>query len=238
MDLDAITKRLEEDRPARRARAKEAAARRAQREYVQPARKPRGPRPKQYSWRKVERISREIEMGISDVRRDMPEVADVDAAHDVAWSTLHFYVDEHPGHAARGVHLVLHRLPGVRPESRTVMNLNLNLAIVAGVLASPPEVRVLPSEQRLAQLQITTRIEGRAMSVPVAVMDPPGWLVDAESGDELLIIGAVRRRFFRAAGSTASRVEIEAQSACRLSDKRRVRRLVQGVTTMLTADTA
>ena len=46
---------------------------------------------------------------------------------------------------------------------------SVNLAVVAGTCSSPADVRVLPSEEVLAQLQVTTRIDGRAVSVPVAV---------------------------------------------------------------------
>jgi single-strand DNA-binding protein len=110
---------------------------------------------------------------------------------------------------------------------------SINVAIVRGVCSSPPEVRVLPSEQRLAQLQITTRVDGRALSVPVSVIDPPAWLDQLDTGDELIVIGAVRRRFFRAAGSTASRVEIDAEVVCRARDRRRSRRLAKRVAEVL-----
>ncbi len=69
--------------------------RRARRDCIEPKPKRRTPA-KQFSWRKVEAISAEIELGIQDCRRDMPEVGEIDAAHDVAWSILHFYLDEHP----------------------------------------------------------------------------------------------------------------------------------------------
>jgi len=112
---------------------------------------------------------------------------------------------------------------------------SINMAIVRGVCSSPPEVRVLPSEQRLAQLQITTRVDGRAMSVPVSVIDPPAWLDQLDAGDELVVLGAVRRRFFRAAGSTASRVEIEAEVVCRARDRRRSQRLRNRIAELLEA---
>ncbi len=82
----------------------------------------------------------------------------------------------------------------------SINEVSINVAVVRGVCSSPPEVRVLPSEQRLAQLQLTTRVDGRAMSVPVSVIDPPAWLDEIDSGDELVVLGAVRRRFFRAGG--------------------------------------
>ncbi len=112
---------------------------------------------------------------------------------------------------------------------------SFNVAIVRGACSSPPELRLLPSSQRLAQLQVTTRVHGRAMSVPVSVLDPPAWLEELNAGDELVILGSVRRRFFRSAGVTASRVEIEAEVVCRARDRRRSRRLRRRIEELLEA---
>jgi single-strand DNA-binding protein len=112
---------------------------------------------------------------------------------------------------------------------------SLNVAIVRGVCSSPPEIRVLPSEERLAQLQLTTRVDGRALSVPVSLIDPPAWLEELDAGDEIVALGPVRRRFFRAGGTTASRVEIEAEIVCRSRDRRRSRSLRTRVEALLEA---
>ena len=100
--------------------------------------------------------------------------------------------------------------------------MSVNLAVVRGHLTSPPEVRILPSERELAVLQITTRPKAEAISVPVAVWDPPPWLADLDTGAELVAVGTVRRRFFRAGTSTASRVEPEAAYVARAGDRRKV----------------
>jgi hypothetical protein len=99
--------------------------------------------------------------------------------------------------------------------------MSVNLAVVRGHLTSPPELRILPSERELAVLQITTRSSGEAISVPVAVWDPPGWFADLETGEELIATGVIRRRFFRAGASTASRVELEASYCARAGDRRK-----------------
>jgi single-strand DNA-binding protein len=99
---------------------------------------------------------------------------------------------------------------------------SLNLAIVRGICSSPVEVRVLPSGQTRAQLQVTTRVEDTAMSVPVSVAEPAAWVEALDTGDEVVVVGHVRRRFFRAAGATASRVEIEAETIARGRDRRRL----------------
>jgi single-strand DNA-binding protein len=112
---------------------------------------------------------------------------------------------------------------------------SFNVAVVRGACSSPPEIRVLPSDQRLAQLQITTRIGGRAMSVPVSVLEPATWVEGLDAGDEVVVLGSVRRRFFRAGGSTASRVEIEAEVVCRARDQRRSRGLRRRIEELLEA---
>jgi single-strand DNA-binding protein len=101
----------------------------------------------------------------------------------------------------------------------------LNVAVVAGACSAPAEVRTLPSGTVVAQLQVTTRVGGRAASVPVAVPEPKAWVADLDAGDEVVVVGHVRRRFFRAGGSTAARVEIEAHAVAPARDRRRVQAL-------------
>jgi single-strand DNA-binding protein len=104
------------------------------------------------------------------------------------------------------------------PEARD----GLNLAVVRGIVSSPPEVRILPSETVLVQLQVTTRLETETLSIPVSCWNPAGWVETLEPGDEIVVVGRVRRRFFRAGGATASRVELESDVVARAGDRRRV----------------
>jgi single-strand DNA-binding protein len=108
------------------------------------------------------------------------------------------------------------------PESEAV-----NLAVVRGTVSSPPDVRVLPSETSLVQLQVTTRLAAETLSMPVSVWNPAAWIEALEPGDEIVVVGRVRRRFFRAGGATASRVELEADFVARARDRRRVRAAVR-----------
>ena len=109
------------------------------------------------------------------------------------------------------------------PESREA----LNLAVVRGTVSSPPEVRLLPSDTKLVALQVTTRLVDETLSMPVSCFDPAAWVEELEPGDEIVVVGRVRRRFFRAGGATASRVELEAGFVARASDRRRVRAAVR-----------
>jgi single-stranded DNA-binding protein len=116
----------------------------------------------------------------------------------------------------------------------TIINASgLNLAVVRGEVSSPPDVRVLPSEAVLVQLQVTTRLESETLSTPIAVWNPPAWVEQLEPGTEIVVVGRIRRRFFRAAGATASRVELEADVVARATDRRRVRAALRKVNAAL-----
>jgi single-strand DNA-binding protein len=93
--------------------------------------------------------------------------------------------------------------------------MELNLAVVRGPLSSAPDLRVLPSGTEVANLAVRTPADGRSTSVPVTVWDPPAWVADLAEGDELLVLGAVRRRFYRAGAATGSRVDVEATFVAR-----------------------
>ena len=118
-------------------------------------------------------------------------------------------------------------------DPNTVTISGLNLAVVKGEVSSPPDVRVLPSEAVLVQLQVTTRLERETLSTPIAVWNPAAWVEELEPGTEIVVVGRVRRRFFRAAGATASRVEVEADVVARATDRRRVRAALRKVNAAL-----
>lgn len=87
----------------------------------------------------------------------------------------------------------------------------MNVVVVKGRLSRPAEERVLESRTRLVTLELTVPRPGeRADSVPVAWMGAPAWAAKLDTGEEVLVIGRVRRRFFRAGSSTQSRTEVVA----------------------------
>jgi len=112
---------------------------------------------------------------------------------------------------------------------------NVNEVRLVGTVSGDPEVRVLPSGDELSvvrvvvpRLPVRARSDGRRPP-SVDVIDCCAW--DARprrtisrwgEGDEVEVTGALRRRFYRAGGITASRVEVEVRSA------RRVRRVGSG----------
>lgn len=106
--------------------------------------------------------------------------------------------------------------------------MELNVTILRGPLSSPPEVRTLPSGCEVADLSVRVPVEGRSTSVPVTVWDPPAWIGDLDAGAEVLVLGRVRRRFYRTARGTGSRVAVEA-SVVAPDERRRLPAFVRRV---------
>ena len=85
-----------------------------------------------------------------------------------------------------------------------------NLVVLRGTVSGEPRSRDLPSGSTLLQLDLTTRDDGGTQSVPVAWFDPPAAASDLAAGTDVVVVGTVRRRFFRAGGATQSRTEVVA----------------------------
>ena len=103
----------------------------------------------------------------------------------------------------------------------------INLVVLEGALARPAQDVELPSGSRLLSLEVTVRREkAPAEPVPVAWFDPPAWATALEAGAEVVVMGRVRRRFFRAGGVTQSRTEVVAHKIVRASARSRVAALL------------
>ena len=72
----------------------------------------------------------------------------------------------------------------------------MNVVVLRGTLSSDPIDRTLASGSTIWSLEVTTRTEEGAFSVPVAWADPPH-PPRVTAGDEVVVVGQVRRRFFR-----------------------------------------
>ncbi|MDQ6615929.1 MAG: single-stranded DNA-binding protein [Actinomycetota bacterium] len=86
----------------------------------------------------------------------------------------------------------------------------MNVVALQGRLARPAEERVLPSGDRLVSFEVTVDGPGRCETVPVAWFGAPARASGYRAGAEVVVVGRVRRRFFRAGGVTASRTEVVA----------------------------
>jgi single-strand DNA-binding protein len=102
----------------------------------------------------------------------------------------------------------------------------MNFVILRGHLSSQPQERALASGSVLWSLELTTPTDLGAWSVPVAWFDPPVPVV-FDAGDEVVVVGSVRRRFFRSAAGTQSRTEVVASDIVATTPRRKADRLLQ-----------
>jgi single-strand DNA-binding protein len=114
----------------------------------------------------------------------------------------------------------------------------MNLVVLRGVLARPASEVELPSGSRLLSLEVTVRrAEAPTETVPVSWADPPAWASVLDTGTEVVILGRVRRRFFRAGGVTQSRTEVVAARMVRSSARSKVAALLREAAEMLSEET-
>jgi single-strand DNA-binding protein len=135
-------------------------------------------------------------------------------------------------------------MPKTRPSASSTSSAALvadgpptgtNLVVLRGTLSRDPEERSLPSGDHLVAYELTVRSEAgsvpapRAESVPVALFDPPASAAALRAGDDVVVVGRVRRRFFRAGGATASRTEVVASRVVPARARARVRSALTSV---------
>lgn len=97
--------------------------------------------------------------------------------------------------------------------------MDLNLVVLAGRIAAPPDLRVLDSGARLLRYLVTVKADEprrRIDVVPVTVWDPPQELVDVDPspGQGVWVAGTVQRRFWSGAKGRHSRIEVIADQVC------------------------
>ena len=102
----------------------------------------------------------------------------------------------------------------------------MNVVVLRGTLSRPSTRRTLPSGDQLTLLEVTTRDGDAVATVPVVW--PAAGARELPAGLEVVVRGVVRRRYFRAAGATASRTEVVADAVAPVTDRRRARRVVDG----------
>jgi single-strand DNA-binding protein len=97
--------------------------------------------------------------------------------------------------------------------------MDLNLVVVSGRLAAPPELRQFESGARLARYLVTVRSEEptrRVDVLPVTMWDPADALLDAQPmpGSRVWVVGSLQRRFWSGEEGRRSRLELIADQVC------------------------
>ncbi len=106
-----------------------------------------------------------------------------------------------------------------------------NMVALVGRLARPAVApRDLPSGDRLVAYEVTiTRPGARAEGVPVVWMGAPASAADHDVDETVVVVGRVRRRFYRLAGVTQSRTEVVADLVVPTRHAKRARAALDGV---------
>jgi len=90
---------------------------------------------------------------------------------------------------------------------------DLNLVVVRGRLAAPPEVRPADPGPPTLRLLVVVRAEVPAPRIdvlPVVVADPPPDLSAAGAGSPVWVVGSAQRRFVDGPDGARSRIEVVA----------------------------
>ena len=109
-----------------------------------------------------------------------------------------------------------------------------NIAVLRGTVTTEPLTRDLPAGGRVVQFDVTTTVTAdgrdRNVSVPVAWNEPTAAELELVTHDtEVVVVGTVRRRFFRVGGATQSRTEVVADKVIPARRRRQVASALTGV---------
>ncbi len=107
---------------------------------------------------------------------------------------------------------------------------SINTVVVAGTITSDPTIRELKTGTVVVQFDLNTPVDGDNISVPIAWHDPtPAQQSTIVSGNHLVVVGTVRRRFFRVGGQTQSRTEVIAETVIPARRAKSVRSAIASV---------
>lgn len=110
----------------------------------------------------------------------------------------------------------------------------MNIALLAGRLTTDPVIRTLGSGDVVWSVDVATTLNNSPVRVPLSWINPPAtdeFVKDAE----VVVSGAVKRRFFATGGATQSRVEVMITTMCLASQRRRVSALLRRAQSQLCA---
>ena len=104
----------------------------------------------------------------------------------------------------------------------------MNVVVLRGTLSRSPESRLLQSGDLLVSYEVTmARPDGPADTAPVSWLSPPAGAEALEPGEEVVVVGRVRRRFFRAGGAVQSRTEVVADAVVPSRQRKKAERAVE-----------
>ncbi len=121
--------------------------------------------------------------------------------------------------------------PGVDPA----VGSSLNLVVVRGVLTTSVRVSELPNGGVVHNFEVKTGVGGQRLVVPIAWHDPVR-PPKVREGDGLVIVGSVRRRWFRSGGGSQSRTEVVAEVVAKAGSARAARGMESALAQLASAE--
>jgi len=109
----------------------------------------------------------------------------------------------------------------------------VNVVILVGEVTSPPVQRTLQTGEVVSSFDIATHVEEGRISVPIACA---GECDSTHVGDNVCVVGIVRRRFFRSGAGVTSRTEVLAEHVISMRRRANVRKTVSRILENLSAD--
>lgn len=93
--------------------------------------------------------------------------------------------------------------------------MDMNMVLLSGKLAAPPELRKFESGSRLLRSLVTARCDAprrRVDVIPVTLWEPAQdhELIEAPAGQRVWVLGTVQRRFWSSTEGRRSRLEVVA----------------------------
>lgn len=123
----------------------------------------------------------------------------------------------------------MHTTPHTKGDvvsQENIRQVGFNRVVVIGEVSSPPVSRDLADGTVVTTFDVVSQTDAGRVSVPVSVDGVPSFL---DEGVSVCIAGFVRRRFFKAGASVASRTEIVANVIAPARRKAQVRKALETV---------
>jgi single-strand DNA-binding protein len=108
----------------------------------------------------------------------------------------------------------------------------MNVVVLEGRVVGAPTLRTLKDGSEVVSFDLVTATDAGAIAVPVSASASLGAWAD---GQQLIVTGVVRRRFFFAGGVTQSRTEVAASAIATTRRSRAGQRLLDGAIRSISA---
>lgn len=109
----------------------------------------------------------------------------------------------------------------------------MNVVVLRGSLHAEPIERTLASGVTVTNWEVQTADSGVGQRVPVQWEDADLKVQAIGAGDEVVVLGQVRLRFFKAGGATTARTEVLGHRVAKPTQKVAVRKLLESVRSMI-----